>query len=64
MKTIIHNGHKIEVAILLFEKVFYDGKLMSSRISITGGTHVFKVEEEGEDVNAWTFVFGPRYNED
>jgi len=51
MKTLLYNGHKIEVKLWCKEKIFYDGKLMSSRHTLFGGTHVFQVEEEGETIN-------------
>jgi hypothetical protein len=51
MKTLIYNGHKIEVKLWWTEKVFYDGKLMTSRFTVFGGTHIFQVEEEGETIN-------------
>ena len=51
MKTVMHNGHKIEAATLFPEKVFYDGRQMTSKMNIIGdSTHVFQVEEDGEQV--------------
>lgn len=52
MKTIIYKGHKIEFSNTLTgkETVLYDGKVMSSKHSLFGATHVFVVKEEGEDI--------------
>ncbi len=51
MKTVIHNGHKIEVATFVPEKVFYDGQQMTSKVNIIGdSTHVIRVDEDGEHV--------------
>ena len=57
MKTIIHNGHKIEVKMWFTEKVFYDGKQMTSMFTLFGGTHCFKVTEGNEDVDYEVQVF-------
>ena len=72
MKTITCNSHKIEISganITGKERVLYDGKEVSSKHSLTGSTHIFRVNEDGEDVqyeveislrwhglNAWTIV--------
>ncbi len=53
MKTVIHNGHKIEApgsTLTGLEEVRYDGEVVSSKRSILGATHVFVVEEDGETV--------------
>lgn len=50
MKTIMYNGHRIDVKLLFTEKVFYDGRQMTSKFTVFGGTHVFRVEEDGESV--------------
>lgn len=51
MKTVFYKDHKIEVATFFPEKVFYDGKLMTSKRNVIGdSTHVFRAEEEGEHV--------------
>lgn len=53
MKTITYNGHKIEVSGLHplgKEQIIYDGKIVSSKHSMFGATHVFRVNEDGEDV--------------
>ena len=50
MKTIFHNQHKIEVGGVWKEKVFYDGRLMSSKLSVFGSTHIFRVTEENIEV--------------
>ena len=53
MKTVFHQGHKIEVpgmSLMGREKVLYDGREVSSKVSMTGATHVFRVIENGEEV--------------
>ena len=53
MITVAHNNHKIEVQEESFtgvEKVFYDGREVSSKRSVLGSTHVFTVNEEGASV--------------
>lgn len=50
MKTVISNGHKIEIKGWGKEKVFYDGKEVSSKYSMTGTTHIFRITEDGEEV--------------
>ena len=52
-KTVSHNGHLIEVpgtSLTGKEEVRYDGRVVSSKHSVTGATHVFSVEEDGERV--------------
>lgn len=61
MKTIIHNDHKIEIKGWGKEKIFYDGKEVSSKWSTTGGTHVFRVVEEDEEVQ-YEVTFGTRWH--
>ena len=52
MKTLFHKGHKIEVKLYGTEKVFYDGKLMSSVLPLLRtATHIFQVDEDGENVS-------------
>ncbi|MHA2290499.1 MAG: hypothetical protein ACXABG_17065 [Promethearchaeota archaeon] len=48
MKTLFHNGHKIEVHCWGTKKVFYDNKLMTSKDSIFGGTLSFQIEEDND----------------
>lgn len=50
MKTIMYNGHKIEVQVWGTEKVLYDGVLMSSKRAMLGATHTFTAFEDGEEV--------------
>ena len=53
MKTIIHNGHKIEApgsTLTGLEEIRYDGKIVSSKRSILGAKHSFIVEEDGDSV--------------
>ena len=49
-KTIVHNGHRIEVSYGLSERVRYDGRLMSQKTTWFGATHVFRVQEDGDEV--------------
>ena len=49
-KTIVHNGHRIEVSYGLTERVRYDGRLTSQKTTWFGATHVFRVQEDGEEV--------------
>ena len=54
MKTIISNGHKIEVqesSPTALERVLYDGKEVSSKRAMFGATHTFNVQEGNEDVS-------------
>ena len=50
MVTVNHNGHTIQVKTFGTEKVFYDGKEMSSKFSVGGKTHSFTVKEENKKV--------------
>lgn len=53
MKSIIYKGHKIEISgwsLTGKEKVLYDGNVVSSKYSVCGSTHIFRVNEEGEDI--------------
>ena len=50
MQTIIHNGHKIEIIGWWKERVYYDGNEVSGKWSIMGSTHVFRVKENGTDI--------------
>ena len=53
MKTIVHGEHRIEISgasLTGKEEVRYDGKVMSSKYSLSGATHVFQVCEDGQDV--------------
>ena len=61
MKTIMYNGHKLEIKGLGREKVYYDGQEMSSRLSMFGASHVFRVKEAGEDVQ-YEVIFGTRWH--
>lgn len=50
MKTMIINGHKIEIKEWGKERILYDGKEVSSKHSLMGATHIFRVAEDGEQV--------------
>ena len=50
MKTIVYNSHKIEIQGWFKERVFYNGTEVSSKVSVLGSTHVFRVSEDGEDI--------------
>jgi hypothetical protein len=53
MQTIMYGPHKIEIkeeSITGVEKVFYDGREVSSKRSMLGTTHVFSVHEDGQNV--------------
>lgn len=53
MRTVIHNGHTIEIPGMTLtgrEDVRYDGELVSSKHSILGTRHEFEVEEDGAPV--------------
>ena len=53
MRTVIHNGHTIQIPGMTVtgrEDVRYDGEVVSSKHSILGATHTFEVEESGEPV--------------
>lgn len=54
MKTILTNGHKIELTVDLktdIETVFYDGKEISSKNTTKGGLHIFEVIENSETIH-------------
>lgn len=54
MKTINYDNHIIEIPGMRFsttEEIKYDGKVVSSKQSMTGATHIFKVFEDGVGVN-------------
>ena len=61
MKTIISNNHRIEIKGWGKEKIFYDGELVSSKLSVTGATHIFKKTEENEEVQ-YKVSFGTRWH--
>jgi len=51
MKTIVYNEHQIQlpgVSLTGKEEVKYDGKVVCTKHTVFGGTHVFRVEEDGE----------------
>ncbi len=50
MRTIIHNGHQIGIKGWGSEAVFYDGKKVAGGMSMVSGSYVFRVNEDGEDV--------------
>ena len=53
MKTLIHNGHRIDApgsSLTGIEEVRYNGELMSSKWSILGANHEFDAVENGEAV--------------
>jgi len=60
--TIVHNEHRIQVEWSVWtgkEKVFYDGRNMSDKHTVTGGTHIFTVEEDSESIQyEVSFGFG------
>lgn len=49
-KTIVSNGHTIEVKAIGMERIYYDGREVSSKISMFGSTHVFSVQENEQPV--------------
>jgi len=51
MKTIVYNAHQIQITNGLKEQVKYDGTVVWSGHTWAGGTHVFRVKEDGEDVD-------------
>lgn len=64
MKVIVHNGHQIQLPGMSLtgkEEVKYDGKVVSSKHTIFGGTHVFRVKEDGEDVD-YEIEIGTRWH--
>lgn len=48
MRTIHHNGHVIQVRSFPVEKVWYDGQLKCSRVSLMGARQSFAVDEDGQ----------------
>ncbi len=52
MKTVQHNGHRIQVQVWGREKVLYDGAEVCSSFHffVQNFTHVFSVNEDGEHV--------------
>jgi len=61
MKTVVYKGHKIEIKGWGKEKVFYDGKEVSSKWSMMGATHIFRVAEDGEEVQ-YDVTIGMRWH--
>ena len=49
IKFIFYHGHRIEVTAGWSEKIFYDGREVSSEFLGMGTLHVFAVSEEGEE---------------
>ena len=60
--TIMHDGHRIQVEWSVWtgkEKVLYDGRIVSDKQTVTGGTHIFIVEENLESIQyEVSFGFG------
>ncbi|MDE2996310.1 MAG: hypothetical protein OXT73_06180 [Bacteroidota bacterium] len=53
MRTVIHNGHTIQIPGMTLsgrEDVRYNGKIVSSKWSILGAEHQFEVVENGQPV--------------
>ncbi len=50
MKTIISNGHRVEIKGWGKERIYYDGQEMSGKWSMMGSSHVFRVQEDGQEV--------------
>ena len=54
MKTIVYNQHQIQLpgfSPIGKEEIKYDGRVVSSKHTMTGGTHIFRVREGEEDVD-------------
>ncbi len=52
-KTVLYNGHSFEIRRMGFivnETVHYDGREVSSKRSVLGAVHAFRVQEKGEEV--------------
>jgi len=63
MKTIIHNGHRIEApgsTLTGIEKIRYDGEIVSTKRSVLGATHTFQANEGGEIVE-YEVIIGTRW---
>jgi hypothetical protein len=50
MRTITYGNHAIQITGGFKDEVRYDGQVVSSRATWSGGTHIFSVKEDGEDV--------------
>lgn len=50
MRIITYKGHTIGVKAFGTEKVFYDGKEVSRKNSLFGATHIFRVNEDTQEV--------------
>ncbi|NDC41574.1 MAG: hypothetical protein EBZ77_08495 [Chitinophagia bacterium] len=54
MRILVVNGNKIEIDMLSVisgtETIYYNGDIVSQKKSITGSTHTFSVNENGEEV--------------
>ncbi len=67
MKTIIHNNHRIEVnyriedGLYAKDQVIYDGKEVSCKWTVVGSTHVFRVNEDSEEVQ-YDVTIGTRWH--
>lgn len=64
MVTILFNGHQIEAENTWSAKeiVRYDGRIVSERRSISGGSHFFEVQEDGYLTN-YEVTFNPLFLE-
>lgn len=54
MKAVVYGGHTIEIPGMSLtgkEEVRYDGKIVSTRHSIFGSTHIFSVQEDSENIH-------------
>lgn len=50
MKTVMYKNHKIEIKEMGKEKILYDGKEVSNKWSMLGTTHIFRVNEDGDEI--------------
>lgn len=59
-KSVTYHGHRIEMRAQLYDKVFYDGREVSSKFGVTTTSHVFTVSEDGEEAH-YVIIIGGRH---
>ena len=59
--TVMYKGHKIEISNLAKEKVIYDEKEVSTKVTVAGGTHIFTVNEDGKPIQ-YEVTLGVRWH--
>jgi hypothetical protein len=64
LKTIMYSGHKIQtpgMSLTGKEEVKYDDRIVSSKYSMLGATHIFSVQEDDENIQ-YEIELGTRWH--